>query len=237
MRNYFTFGSIDSRDYGVYISGSGVFNAPRRIYTPVSIPGRNGDLMLGGDSFENIEVTYPAFVAGGNFKDNLAALRGALLSQNGYQELKDSYHPSETRYGCFIDGITAKPSWGYDAAEFDITFNCKPQRFLTSGFETIEVADGETITNPTPFKCYPIITVTGYGTIYILGDSSKYITVANNFDFVTIDTETYYCDSEGDNANDVVTFSDEIFMRPGSTYFSIPNTVTKLEVVPRWFIL
>lgn len=236
MRNYFTFGEIDSRDYGVYISGSGVFNAPRRIIEEVNIPGKNGNLLIDTGVFENIEVTYPAFITS-NFKTNLANFRSALLSTNGYRWLQDSYNPGEQRQGAFLDDIEVAPTTRIDAGEFEITFNCKPQRFLTSGFETIEVLDGETITNPTPFKSYPIITVTGYGTIYILGDSSKYITVANNFDFVTIDTETYYCDSEGDNANDVVTFSDEISMRPGSTYFSIPNTVTKLEVVPRWFIL
>ena len=236
MRNYFTFGSIDSRDYGVYISGSGVFNAPRRIREEIEIPGRNGNLFIDTHTFENIEVTYPAFICN-NFKQNLEDFRSALLATKGYQWLQDTYNPNEKRQGCFTESIEVKPTTRIDAGEFDITFNCKPQRFLTSGFETIEVSDGDTVANNTPFRCYPIITVTGYGTIDIISGSSKYITVANAFDFVTIDTETYYCDSDGDNANDVVTFSDEIFMRPGTTYFSFPNTVTKLEIVPRWYKL
>lgn len=236
MRNYFTFGDIDSRDFGVYISGSGVFNAPRRKREEIEIPGRNGNLIIDTETFENIEVTYPAFISS-NFKSNLENFRSALLATNGYQWLQDSYNTSEKRQGCFLDEIQVKPTTRLDAGEFDITFNCKPQRFLLDGFETIEVADGDYITNLTPFRCYPIITVTGYGTIDILGGSAKQLIITNSFDFVTIDTETYYCDSEGDNANDVVTFSDEIFLRPGITYFSVPNTVTKLEVVPRWFKL
>ena len=55
-----TFDGEDSRDYGVYITGQAVFNAPEREVEMISIPGRNGQFALDKGRFENIEVTYPA---------------------------------------------------------------------------------------------------------------------------------------------------------------------------------
>ena len=46
MRNYITFAGRDLRDFGVYISGSGIYNAPNRAYEEIEIPGRDG-LLLG----------------------------------------------------------------------------------------------------------------------------------------------------------------------------------------------
>jgi phage-related protein len=46
MRNYFVFDYNDSRDFGVYISGQGTFNAPGREYENIAVPGRDGDLLV-----------------------------------------------------------------------------------------------------------------------------------------------------------------------------------------------
>ena len=59
--NSITFGGINSADFGIYISGEGVFNAPQRDVEMISVPGRNGAIALDRGRFQNIEVTYPAF--------------------------------------------------------------------------------------------------------------------------------------------------------------------------------
>ena len=94
MRNYFTFGEFDSRDFGVFITRDGVYNAPKRAYRQVQVPGRNGDLMIDEGRFENINVTYPALIYS-RFDSNIEGLRNALLSQKGYVRITDSYHPDE----------------------------------------------------------------------------------------------------------------------------------------------
>ena len=53
MRNWFVLNGVDSRDFGVYISGQGTFSAPRREYDMISIPGRNGDLVGNEKRLEN----------------------------------------------------------------------------------------------------------------------------------------------------------------------------------------
>ena len=79
MRNYFIFNSQDSRNYGVYISGEGTFNAPARAYEMVSVPGRNGDLIISQDRYLNTELTYPAFI-GDSFNTDLQSFRSMMMS-------------------------------------------------------------------------------------------------------------------------------------------------------------
>ena len=134
MRNYLTFDNKDSRDFGVYINGQGTFRAPARSYNVLNIPGRNGDLLGFGSKLENVEITYRAFIYT-NFDANIAALRSFLLSHVGYFKLTDSYHPDEYRLayykGPFVPDVVANNG----AGSFDLTFVCKPQRFLNSGEE------------------------------------------------------------------------------------------------------
>ena len=54
----FTFDGVSSLNYGVYLTGTGVFNAPARAVEMVEIPGRNGNFALDKGRFENIQVTY-----------------------------------------------------------------------------------------------------------------------------------------------------------------------------------
>ena len=168
MQNSIIFGGIDSADFGIYIGGEGTFDAPKRDVEMISIPGRNGAFALDKGRFENIEVTYSAFNHEPDletFSAQLEGFRNAICSQKGYQRLTDTFHPDEYRMAAYIDGLEIKPIEYNTAATFDIKFDCKPQRFLIAGEQTIEVANGQTITNPTRFESSPMLEVEGYGTI------------------------------------------------------------------------
>lgn len=132
MRNYFILDGVDSRDFGVYISGQGTFSAPQKAYTFYNIPGRNGALLGNEHRLENINVSYEAFIYT-DFDNNMAAFRSFLLSLNGYRRLTDSYHPEEYRMAAFVGPFEPKVQRTNDAGSFTITFSCKPQRWLISG--------------------------------------------------------------------------------------------------------
>lgn len=134
MRNWFTLDGVDSRDFGVYISGQGTFSAPGRDYNMIPVPGRNGDLVGPEKRFLNGTLTYPAFIYA-NFDANIEAFRNFLLSLVGYHDLVDSYHPDEIRKVLFKGPFEPNVQRRNDAGSFDITFDCKPQRFLASGNE------------------------------------------------------------------------------------------------------
>ena len=177
MQNSIIFGGVDSADFGIYISGEGVFDAPKRAVEVIQVPGRNGAITIDQGYYENIRVTYPAFnyeVDLETFSNQLEAFRNAICSQIGYQRLTDTIHPDEYRMAVYYEGLEIKPIMYNTAATFDIVFDCKPQRWLVSGEEIQTVANNGTLKNPTLFDSSPLLAVNGYGDIGV-GDYNIHI--------------------------------------------------------------
>lgn len=165
------FDGESSKTYGVYITGEAVFNAPEREVEMVAIPGRNGAYALDKGRFENIEVTYTAGLFADNEIDFAAAVsdfRNFLCSRVGYCRLTDDYNKDEYRLAVYKSGLEVTPAL-LKAGEFEITFECQPQRFLISGDSPITVADGDTLYNPTLFKSNPLLMIYGYGAVAFNG--------------------------------------------------------------------
>lgn len=167
------FGDVDSSEYGIYISGEGVYNAPERAVEFVDVPGRNGAIALDQGRYENISITYPALLLEDdqeNFREKLSDFRNAILSQRGYQRLEDSYHPEEYRMGLYASGLEVSRVFRkMRGGEFELTFNCKPQRWLSVGEYPIPVDSGDILENITPFDAGPLLEVEGYGNINFNG--------------------------------------------------------------------
>lgn len=167
------FDGESSSQYGVYISGEGVFNAPERDVEMVTIPGRNGAFPLDNGRFQNIEITYPAGIFADtdmDFAQAISDFRNFLCSRKGYVRLSDDYNPTEYRMAIYKSGLDVTPAQ-LKAGKFEITFQCKPQRYLMSGESAIPVTSGETLMNPTLFESHPMLEVTGYGSIGINGET------------------------------------------------------------------
>lgn len=233
MRNYLLFNGIRSSDYGVYISGQGTFKSPARAYDPISVPGRDGDILGPATRLENVDITYPAFIYS-DFSRNLENFRSAMLASVGYCRLEDTYHPEEFRKAFFRGDIDPDVRTRNDAGEFEIVFNCKPQRYLKSGEEVKSISSGGTIINPTEFDSRPLIKVTGYGALTI---NSDVITIANTYSYVYIDSELMDCYYGTTNANAAVSFAANDFpvLKPGSNGITFDNTITAVEITPRWW--
>ena len=182
--NTITFGGVNSSSYGIYISGEGVFNAPVRDAEVISIPGRNGSFLLDNGRYENIEVTYPAFNTAtdkATFIANIDAFRNAIASQKGYQRLEDTFHTDEYRMASFIGGLEINPILYNDhTSQFEIVFNCKPQRFLKSGETATSKANNSTISNPTLFDAHPLLQFNSSGSDGSISLGTQTITVKSS---------------------------------------------------------
>ena len=168
------FGGVDSSDYGIYITGEGVYNAPERAVELVDVPGRNGAIALDQGRFNNITISYPAGTFGMSqeeFREAVSAFRNAVISLRGYQRLEDTYHPDEYRMAIYTAGLEVSPAHYGTAGEFTIEFECKPQRWLKSGETFTTVTSGGSINNPTLFESRPILKTQGYGMINFNGYS------------------------------------------------------------------
>ena len=152
--NYFIFNGKSSLDFGVYIGGQATFNAPQRDVSKVSIPGRSGDLIRDNGRFLNIEVTYNVVIMK-EFRGKTAEIRAWLKEPTSYARLEDTYNPDFYRMGICTASIDFDTLAFNEAGKAQVTFDCKPERFLKSGEETISVGSlswmGKTIFNPTNF--------------------------------------------------------------------------------------
>lgn len=219
-----TFNGESSRDYGVYITGQAVYNAPKRDVEMITIPGRNGSFPLDHGRYENIEVTYPAGVYADNeqdFAEAVSDFRNMLCSANGYCRLEDEYNPDEYRMAIYKSGLEVEPAL-LKAGEFEITFECQPQRFLKSGEDAVAVVDGGTLANPTRLTAYPELQVKGYGTIEINGHK---ITLNNEpFGNVTILENVT-------NSSGVFELDSDSYAVNGNTFTVSVSTVTLFECI------
>ena len=235
MRNYFTLDGVDSRDFGVYISGQGTFNASGRDYNIIPVPGRNGDLVGPEKRFLNGTLTYPAFIYA-NFKQQIEAFRNFLLSLVGYHDLIDSYHPNEIRKVLFEGPFEADVEPKNDAGRFDIEFNCKPQRFLASGNQVTTLTADGSITNPTRFDARPLLRVYGTGT---LGIGSQSVTITQADVYTDIDCEMMDAFKGTANKNPYVQLTNYNFpvFVPGVNNISLGAGITQVDITPRWWVV
>ena len=242
MRKTFTFGSVDSGDFGIYISGSGTFNSPSRVVEMLDVPARNGQLTIDRGRFANIEVKYPCGIYGvTDFKSRIMAFRNALGALRGYQRLTDDYNDDEFRLAIFSAGISLSEVINLRMAKFDVTFNCKPQRFLTSGeTPTTFSADG-TITNPTAFDAKPMLQITGSGVVGIGDYSITLAGVSSQTVYIDCDVMEAWTLSGGAkvNANDIVQYAGNEFpsLKQGSNGISLGTGISQVVVTPRWWRL
>lgn len=235
--NYFTFGDVVSNEYGVWISGTGTFDAPERDLEYAEIPGRNRALILDNGRFRNIEITYPAFISK-QFDSRFDVFKAALLQYAGtYQMLSDTYHPNEFRLATFTGGIETETGPYNKAGSFDLVFDCGPQRYLNSGLVRQTFTAAGTITNPTLYAARPTIRVYGSGTV---GIGSQTITIASHsWPYIDIDCEAMDARYGANNANSYVSVTGDAFpvLAPGNTSIRPGGSVTRVQIQPRWWTI
>ena len=236
MRSFFMFGPLKSIDYGVWISGEGTFNRPKRAYTEKTIPGRNGTLLIDEGRFLNVDLVYPAFIAD-DMPGRIDAFLNDLASMTGYQRLEDTYHPYEFRMAQFTGEVKVQTE-GYMNRHggFNISFNTMPQRYLKSGEKAIAFTANGTILNRTQMPSKPFLRVFG-SAAGTLGIGSQTITISAIDGYVDIDCEIMDAYKGTTNCNGNVEFTGPITIPAGVNGIELTGGITKVEISPRWYIL
>lgn len=236
--------------YGVYVSGTGTYKSAARTFTMYSIPYRDG-MLLGPEShLENVEITYRCGIVR-DFEANIAGLRDFLLSRNGYVEISDTYHTDEYRKGLYQGPFDPAVQTKLDGAEFDLTFNCMPQRFLNSGktATTIGTSTAGKITNPTNQNAKPLVKITGKSGYVRVGNWN--ISVSSALDTSTYPSLYVDCDTmeaySAANANVKLNSYVSVSLADGTVSVDYPvlmsgynsiwrtGSITAAEITPRWW--
>lgn len=232
MRNILMIDGKPTSDFGVFISGVGTYNAPERDTTAVSVPGRNGDLLIDNGRFHNIEITYPCYIVK-EFADKFNAFKNYLLSRNGYFKIEDSYDAEHYRKAFHNSGLTPSVQLLHRVGAFEITFNCNPQRFLKDGDNTLILTSDGMMFNPTYFDAKPLIRAYGTGS-FTINDITVTITSAN--EYTDIDCEIMDAFKGSVNCNGNIETTDNKFpvLTSGENTISMTG-ITQLEITPRWW--
>ncbi|MCC8075277.1 MAG: hypothetical protein LIO95_04930 [Clostridiales bacterium] len=239
-RQYLSFNGTSSRDFLLYLSGPGVYDAPAPDVTATSIPGLNGDLITdnartGLRRFQNVDIKYKAFFFNG-LPAKTAAVKSWLLSPVGYQKLTDSYDPDFFRMAVCTSALAFDVT-RQQAAEMELIFNCKPQRWSETGQEPVALSSsGAVLENPYAFHAQPLIRVYGTdeGTLTI-GDYS--VVIYSFSDYVDLNCETQNAYNANGFCNDTIYSEDFPLLAPGENTIVWDGGITSVAITPRWWTL
>lgn len=231
--NHFTYNGHSTADYGLLVSGITAFNAPARKVEYFSVPGRNGDVAIEMGGYENIIIAYQVSIID-NTLANARNIANWLLSSSGYMKLTDTYDPSVYRMAVYSNSIDYAMSMLYRFGSCTIEFNCKPQRFLTSGETTTTITSSTySLNNPTLMPARPLLRAYGTGTVTING---TVITINSVNSYVDIDCESQQAYKGSVNCNNDITVTDFPVLVAGNNSIALSG-VTSLAVTPRWWQL
>lgn len=121
---------------GLHIQRKNVYSSPKYDSSFVSIPGRNGDLIVPNRRYENTQVSYSVYLSAKNSQqlaDSITKIKAWLYAQpDRYHILKDSYDKRFFRYALFNSSLDIEDELN-KIGVFTVSFNCKPFRYDIDG--------------------------------------------------------------------------------------------------------
>lgn len=208
---------------------------PKRKMTVTQIAGSNREIVDMEDAWECYEQPYTLFVGDGSEDSIQTALDNVAkaLFKKGWQILLDDFEPDIYRLAYYEGGFDVE-NRKTRLGKFDITFKCRPERFLASGNTPVVVASGGKVTNPTTFDAKPIIHITGVGsgTVTVAGVTMSFTDMV---DYLNVDCDRMdvYRDIT-ENRNNLMTGGFPV-LHAGDNTVTYTGGVTSVTIDPRFF--
>lgn len=252
------FNGISTEDIGVIIQAPPVYEFPTKKYDVIQIIGKNGDIVIDKNSYNNVNREYNlalVFRKSDTFVENVRLIVDWLSSASGYARLEDSYEPNYFRMAMYRSGGQMTNYYG-KATGMIVKFECKPQRFLKSGENSIvfkKSTHGEgvfhKIMNPTKYLALPELSIfNGVETIEIRNgedvenpDNITILTITEEItDKVVIDSEIQDAYTESSFINSKIQLTNGFpKLYPGTNWIKFSNATDNSEILlkPRWWVL
>lgn len=231
------YGGEASTDYGIVVSEAPAFDKPTRRANIFSVQGRNGSILFQDGSYDDVNRSYKVTLDEdhGDLAEKVNAMTAWLYSMKGYQRLEDSFEPDVFRLAYYNgSGNVSNELMMYGST--DLTFTCRPERFLKVGETVHTLSNGETLYNATRFDAKPLLHIEGSGVVTVtLG--GKTITVKGLVDYINIDCDRMdaYRDAS-ENKNSMISGDFPIIV-PGTNTLATTGTITKLNITPRFYTI
>ena len=179
-------------------------NRPKRKVDRYKVPGRNGDVIIQQDAWENVTRSYKlaihdsdgpeAIFHGFNYDGAASALMEWLYSPSGYQRLEDTFDEQVYRKA-YVSEETKIDNLMNSDGFCSIEFECDPRRFLKGGDALIALSSELTLTNPTKFTALPLIyldmqansSLSLNGSVMLQFDSAGKYYISSEYETITDD--------------------------------------------------
>lgn len=226
---------IDAASAGIHLQKPIVFSEAVPNIESKTIPGRNGALIFNTGSYKNRSGSASCFCLQDDVEAAVSSAGRFLMGMNGYRRLETSDDPNHY----WMARVENSPQIAMrlrTLAPFEISFDCKPQRFVKSGENAVVFTSNGSISNQYGQIALPLITLYGQGTgTLTIGSCVVDVKSLDGVLYLDSDTQNAYNDDGNQNMNinapTFPTFPD------GETRIAFSGGINRVEIVPRWWEL
>ena len=232
------FNGVSSEELGIIVEHPPNYEIAKRRYETIQVPGRNSDIIIDNNCFDNVDRTYDIAIGqeGGDFTVFASRMADWLSSGSGYCRLEDTYEPDYYKMAVMSDPGEVINIL-QQAGRTTVTFNRRPERFLKMGERFVDVYNGSILTNPTKYVAKPIIELSGSGDGN-LTVGRRTIEIRNLVDGFIIDSELQEAYSDGINQNGNIVAADGLpILDAGENVISYSGGIKSVKISPRWWTI
>lgn len=228
-----------SADLNLIIASIPAYPMPERKMQVISVPGRNGDIVISQNAYNNVSLKYDLAIVGlkKTLPQEVRAVMEWLMHPSGYARLEDSYDPDVYRLAYYKKSGNIENRF-LTLGRATVQFECKPQRFLKTGEWPISAQNGMKLGNPSICTAKPLIAVKGTGaaTLTVGGNTVSISDIGTEIDLDCESQSAYYGST---NKNNVISLSGSFpELKEGETTISWTGSgVTEVLITPRWWII
>lgn len=234
-RGVFVYDGESSDAFGMVVSEPPVFSKAKRRTTVYNVPGKNGAILAQEDAFDDVPVSYKLWTTreGADLATRVNNFTSWLYSKKGYLRLEDDFNLDVYRLA-YVDGgkefTNELMLWGETTA----TFICRPECYLKSGEQSIDISGGAVIYNPTRYASRPLIHIEGNGIVTLKIGAQTLTADVDGYINIDVDAMNAY-KGENENRNNKVsgTFP-QLF--PEDNTITITGA-TSAYIIPRFYLI
>ena len=235
LNETFYLDGIDAASAGIRLQKPIVFSEAVPNIESKTIPGRNGDLIFETGSYKNRSGSASCFCLQENVETAISSAGRFFMSKKGYRRLETSDDPDHY----WMARVENSPQIAMRLralAPFEISFDCKPQRFVKSGENAVVFTRSGSISNQYGQTALPLITLYGQGTgTLTIGSCVVDVKSLDGVLYIDSDTQNAYNNDGNQNMN--INAPSFPTLQDGETRIAFSGGINRVEIVPRWWEL
>lgn len=235
LNETFYLDGIDARSAGIQLQAPIEFSEAVPVVEAQTIPGRNGDLIWETGSYENRSGSASCFCLQKDVEKAVSSAGRFLMGKKGYRRLETSDDPDHY----WLARVENSPQIAMrlrTLAPFEIDFDCKPQRFVKNGENSVVFTKSGSLFNQYGQVALPLIKLYGNGSGWLtVGDCNVEIKTLNGTLYLDSDTQNAY----NNNGNQNLNINAPVFpvLGDGEIPIAFSGGIEKVEIIPRWWEL